>query len=345
VFIRVRKLKGAIMKFSGFGDWIEIFKGGKQIDSAGEEHDGDAVIDTIIAKFNATKHEPPAVIGHPKDNDPAYGWVEGVKTVVKDGVKVLLARFKQVVPEFEDMVKKGMFKKRSISVYPDGSLRHVGFLGAAPPAVKGLADLKFEDGEAMSFEFSDTENINPNQGGNSMDKFKEFLEMLKFWKAFEKEMAPSTGDDKDRGNGGQAYTEADLEQIKKDAKEEGKKAAEAAFAESKKTAATEARKKEIADYIEQGIKDGKILPAEKDAGLALFMEGLAAEEPVQFNEGEKGKKTPLDFFKEHLERYSAMPLFKEFATKEKGGNVAEFAEAKADEETAKRILKHVGVTE
>jgi hypothetical protein len=333
------------MKFSGFGGWIEIFKGGKQIDSADREHDGDKVIDTIMSKFNAKKHEPPIVIGHPKDNDPAYGWVEGVKTVVKDGVKVLLARFKQVVPEFEDMVKKGMFKKRSISVYPDGSLRHVGFLGAAPPAVKGLADLKFEDGEAMTFEFSDANNTNSNHGGNKMD-LKEFIEALKFWKTAQKELTdPLLADGgKDAGAGGQAYTEADLEKIKKEAEEKGKKDAEAAFAESKKTAATEARKKKIADYIEQGIKDGKILPAEKDAGLALFMENLAADEPVQFSEGEKGKKTPLAFFKEHLERYSAMPLFKEFATKEKGGNVAEFAEVKADEEAAKRILKHVSAT-
>jgi len=332
------------MNFTGFGDWIEIFIGGKQVDSAGKEHDGDKVINTIIAKFDAGKHEPPVVIGHPKDNDPAYGWVEGVKAAVKDGVQVLLMKAKNVVPEFEEMVKKGLFKKRSISVYPDGSLRHVGFLGAAPPAVKGLADLKFNEDEATSFEFSDVENNNSNQGGDTMDKFKEFIEMLKFWKSVEKDLAGGTADHLPKGGDtGQAYSEADLEKIRKEAEEKGKKAAEAEFAESRKTAATEARKKEISDYIEQGIKDGKILPAEKDAGLALFMEGLDSEAPAQFSEGEKGKKTPLDFFKEHLERYSAMPLFKEYATK--GNEGTQFIEAKADEEAAKRILKHVGVTD
>lgn len=332
------------MKFTGFGDWIEIFMGGKQIDSAGREHDGDAVIDTILAKFNPSHHEPPIVIGHPKDNDPSYGWVEGLKEIVRDGKRVLLMKAKNVVKEFEDMVKKDMFKKRSISVYPDGSLRHVGFLGAAPPAVKGLADLKFSDEEAMMFEFSDTENINPNQGGIVME-IKEFIEALKFWKTAQKELSdpPPADGGGDPGNGGQAYTEADLEKIKKDAEEKGKKAAEAEFNEKNKTAATETRKKEIADYIEQGIKDGKILPAEKDAGLAQFMESLDADNPVQFSEGEKGKKTPLDFFKDHLERYSAMPLFKEFA--KKGDESTQFAEAKSDEEAAKRILKHVGVTE
>lgn len=140
------------MNFKGFGDWIEIFKGGKQTDSAGRDHNGDEVIDKIITNFKPGRHEPPVVIGHPKDNAPAYGWVEGLKAIFKNGVKVLLARFKQVVPEFEGMVQKGMFKKRSISVYPDGSLRHVAFLGAAPPAVKGQEDLNWSEGD-RSFNF------------------------------------------------------------------------------------------------------------------------------------------------------------------------------------------------
>jgi len=41
-------------------------------------------------------------------------------------------------------------------------LRHVGFLGAMPPAIKGLADLKFtEGGETMTFEFN--ENTDPGE--------------------------------------------------------------------------------------------------------------------------------------------------------------------------------------
>lgn len=143
------------MKFKGFDNWIEIFRGGKQSDSSGKEHDGDALIDRAIESFDLSQHEPPVVVGHPKDNAPAYAWVEGIKKEVRNGVNVLLAKFKQVVPEFEDLVKRGLFKKRSASFYPDGRLRHVGFLGAAPPAVKGLADLKFTDEETVTFEFSD----------------------------------------------------------------------------------------------------------------------------------------------------------------------------------------------
>jgi hypothetical protein len=44
----------------------------------------------------------------------------------------LMAKHRQVQPEFSEMVKSGLYKKRSASFYPDGSLRHIGFLGAQP---------------------------------------------------------------------------------------------------------------------------------------------------------------------------------------------------------------------
>lgn len=136
----------------GFDDWIPIFKGGKQIDGQGREHDGDKLIKKAIETFDLEEHEPPVCVGHPQNNAPAFGWVQGLK---KAG-NILYAKFKAVVPEFEEAVKKGLYKKRSASFYPDGRLRHVGFLGAAPPAVKGLAGIKFEDQqEALSFDFFD----------------------------------------------------------------------------------------------------------------------------------------------------------------------------------------------
>ena len=121
--------------------WIEIFRSGEQTDSSGNTKNWIASdLEKIVRNYNAKKHEAPVVIGHPKDNAPAFGWVEALKT---DG-KILFAKFKQLVPEFIKAVKKGLYKKRSISIYPDLTLRHVGFLGAVPPAVKGLRDIKFE---------------------------------------------------------------------------------------------------------------------------------------------------------------------------------------------------------
>lgn len=163
------------MNFKGFSDWIEIFRGGRQVDSLGREHDGDELIEKAVANFDAAKHEPPVVIGHPADNAPAFGWVEGLKQEVRDGVKVLLAKFSQVQPEFEEMVKRGLFKKRSAAFYPDGTLRHVGFLGAAPPAVKGLTDLSFAAPAAAVFEFAEAED---GRWASLSDVFRRLRELL-----------------------------------------------------------------------------------------------------------------------------------------------------------------------
>lgn len=120
------------------GQWIEIFKTGTHTDGHGRTKTyTEADLDRIVRTYDPNMHEAPIVIGHPKDNAPAYGWVGGLKRVGQ----VLLFKARQVIPEFAEMVRSGLFKKRSISLYPGGSLRHIGFLGALPPAVKGLRDI------------------------------------------------------------------------------------------------------------------------------------------------------------------------------------------------------------
>ncbi|MBN1627117.1 MAG: hypothetical protein JW944_11385 [Deltaproteobacteria bacterium] len=367
--------------FKGFNDWIEIFKGGKQTDSNGKEHDGDGIIDKVVSTFNAAKHEPPLVIGHPKDNDPAYGWVEDVKSVIRNGEKYLLMKAKKVVSEFEEMVRQGLFKKRSISVYPDGSLRHVGFLGAAPPAVKGLADLKFSaDEEALTFDFNDpqmgtfarilrnlrdwliekegketADSIIPDwdveyireeankdnivKEEENMGAFKEKIKGLLSFMGVDMSKVPDDAlpDSPPAGSENKAFTEADLERIKKEAEEKGKKNAEADFKEKERKAAKKARDKEISDYVDQGIKDGKILPAWKDAGLTGFMQGLDAETEIEFKEGED-KKTGITWFREFLEGFSKAPIFREMAKKESAASdFSETAEKELGESIAAKV--------
>ena len=104
----------------------------------------EADLDNIVNSYNPEYHEAPITIGHPSDNSPAYGWVQSLK---RNGEK-LIATVSDLLPEFKEMLEKKLFKKRSISLYPDGSLRHIGFLGALPPSVKGLKNLSFGDDEA-----------------------------------------------------------------------------------------------------------------------------------------------------------------------------------------------------
>lgn len=134
-------------------NWIPVFKTGAHTDTGGNTRTWtERDLDHIVNSYNPRYHEAPVVIGHPKDNAPAWGWVESLK---REG-NTLYSKLRDIVPEFVDMVKNGLFKKRSISLYPDGSLRHIGFLGAAPPAVKGLPDFAFSCCSGAFFEFADS---------------------------------------------------------------------------------------------------------------------------------------------------------------------------------------------
>lgn len=133
---------------------FEIFRTGTHTSLNGQTKDfSETDLDTIASSYDPQQHEAPIVIGHPETNAPAYGWIDKLKRV---GDR-LIAFPKQVSNEFSELVKTGAFKKRSISITPDLQLNHVGFLGAAAPAVKGLKDVEFAENpdelEFASFEF------------------------------------------------------------------------------------------------------------------------------------------------------------------------------------------------
>lgn len=131
--------------------WIEIFKAGRHTDSSGRTHEFTAeALDRIAGLYNTKLEESesfaaPVVKGHPKSDEPAYGWVG---MLARRGNR-LMARLKDLAPEFVGQVRQGLFKKISIALYPDMMLRHVGFLGAAAPAVKGLRNVTFSDKEEL----------------------------------------------------------------------------------------------------------------------------------------------------------------------------------------------------
>jgi len=140
---------------TGLQDWVEIFRGGWQTDSAGRrKFFSESDLDSIVAHHDAADPAP-AVVGHPKSDDPAYGWVSGLK---RSGAS-LLARFRDVEPQFEALIREGRFRKRSIAIDPaEGGgyrLRHVGWLGAAAPAVPGLQPVAFEAAAAHEFVLDD----------------------------------------------------------------------------------------------------------------------------------------------------------------------------------------------
>jgi hypothetical protein len=137
---------------------IHFFRAGTHQPVKGDPiHFSEADLRAIAAAYDPNVHEAPIVVGHPSMDAPAYGWVEQV-IAKPDG---LYAVPTQVNAEFSDLVAKGTYKKVSASFYPAKAgnnpkpgapyLRHIGFLGAMAPSVKGLKPIAFADDAGLMF--------------------------------------------------------------------------------------------------------------------------------------------------------------------------------------------------
>lgn len=141
---------------------LQIFRPGRHTAMAGQALSfSEADLAATAAAYDPALHEAPIVVGHPRDNAPAYGWIRALSASAAG----LEAQPQQVDPAFAELVQAGRFKKISASFYaPDSPanpvpgvyyLRHVGFLGAQPPAVKGLREPSFAADEQGVVEFGD----------------------------------------------------------------------------------------------------------------------------------------------------------------------------------------------
>ncbi len=132
---------------------FEIFKTGTHTSDKGITKDYSLDdLNFIAQSYKPEEDEAPIVVGHPIDNSPAYGCVSSLE-VTEDGKLVADAPDEKLQPEFLTAVQEGRYKKRSISLTPEGKLRHIGFLGGAAPAVKGLADIQFSQPSSTVIEF------------------------------------------------------------------------------------------------------------------------------------------------------------------------------------------------
>jgi hypothetical protein len=225
--------------------WFAIFKTGKHTDSSGNTREWtEEDLDKIVNSYDPSKHEAPIVIGHPKTNAPAFGWIEKLKRVGD----TLYALPKQLAQEFVEMVNRGLFKKRSISLYPDGTLRHVGFLGATPPAVKGLPDVEFNDDNLQNIEMDMWTDLEEPDGHNYQDNQNDQITQLN-------------------------ETIATLTLENKELKEKVEKMQELINELRTKLALSE-----FEEYIDKKIDEGKVLPKQKETLMKLY------ERSIDFNE-------------------------------------------------------------
>lgn len=314
---------------------IEICKPGKFRTKDGTEVAfSEADLRASAEAYDPAVHRAPLTIGHPKEDAPAFGLVKRVEFGGRMRVEA-----EKVELAFAEMVNAGRFHAVSPSFYakdsPDNPkpgvyyLRHVAFLGAAPPSIKGLKPPEFSfkesDRGVLTFEFSEAQNA------SLWRKLRDF-----FIATFGLEKADQVVP---------AYAVQEIEQsaitpeptptsigFSESSKEEGTmppttsggspgadatKAKELEFAEQKAALdqqkadqdqrekdllakETSRRSLEFGEFIDGLVKAGKVLPCHK-AGLVDLMMAIPAARSFEFAEGDKKVQKPtIDLLKEVL---------------------------------------------
>lgn len=131
---------------------IEVFRPGTFKPMQGDPITYSAAdLRAIADAYDPETAPAPIVIGHPDTDAPAFGWVD--RFDYDATAERLFADLTDIEPAFADLVKAGRFKKVSMAYFAPGQShnpvpgtwypKHVGFLGAAAPAVSGLKNAHF----------------------------------------------------------------------------------------------------------------------------------------------------------------------------------------------------------
>lgn len=258
----------------------EVFRTGNHTDSKGNKKDWTKEdLDKIVYQFENVHKDAPICVGHPKSSTPAYGWVDKVKRI---GEKLYVS-FKDVLPEFKEACEKGMFKNRSISLDGDLNIRHIAFLGGQAPAIKGLEQFCFEDGENLQdieiVDFSDIEDEEQAKNDKEIEeKEKKRMETIE-------------------------ELQVQLSEKNDEIAKLQKRIAEDELA--KKT-------KDFEDFCDTAIAEGHILPKHKESIVNILS---ACDKVETFNFADAGEKNAVDTVKELVNSLKIMN-FEEVATEE-----------------------------
>lgn len=310
-------------------NWCEIFRTGKHVASNGQEVNvTEKDLDEIVSNFSDKNPDVPIVIGHPKTNNPAYGWVDELK---REGDK-LYACYKDVASEFEEWVKDGRYKTRSISL-KDNILRHIGWLGAKPPAIKGLEAYQFEEDEnALSFsedfKFTTIAQVLSNLRDFLIEKYGTEIadSVVVNWRIEDLKQVDTKTEDEIR-----AFCEAIINPPKPVVETEYSEpdAKDTEIAELKKQLETERMEKRRGEHLqfaETAVLNGNITPAQK-AFVVDFMEVCHSQGDFEFSEGDE--KSVQARFKDFVNSIKQVD-FSETAIREKvelsTGEIVDFSD-------------------
>lgn len=297
---------------------IHIFKPGThQAKSGAVLNFSESDLAASAAAYDPALHEAPLVVGHPKADAPAYGWVKTLQTA-EDG---LHAEPHQVDAAFAELFSAGRFKKISASFYtPDAPsnpkpgvyyLRHVGFLGAQPPAIKGLKQAEFADADEGVVEFSEWDDVQNASlwrslrewfigqfGQDTADKVVPQYAVQQLEQSAQQELMEEAAEQASSPQ--PAFSEGDSMTATRIAELEAENARliqqQAESAEAQKREKKASLHTAHLNFAENLIKEGRLLPVQKDLVVATLDYMAGQEQVVEFGEGD-GKKPLLDAVK------------------------------------------------
>lgn len=329
---------------------FEIFRTGRHTPMNGDAlqfAEGDLA--AMAATYDPAKHHAPIVVGHPKVDAPAYGWIDGL-AVRGDRLVATPAR---VDTDFAELVRTGKFGKVSASFYrPDAAgnpvpgsyyLRHVGFLGAQPPAVKGLKPVEFSDDGSETIEFADwPQALSIGVTARLFRNIRDWViaqagldqanQVLPDWDIETLSQAASDLQDSAAGQPMPAFSDPDpvkpedqsmtdetARSAELDQRAQELAAREAAFAEQEAAAATrrrEQRAQEDDAFVQSVVKAGRLPIGLAATATALFAD--LGDGALSFADGDETRQTtPRDAFRTLLEQLPVPVSTEEIA---RGGN-------------------------
>lgn len=115
-------------------DWVEIFRAGKYPQGTYTVAD----LHKIANSYDPVSHyKAPITLDHIQKGR-AYGKIAELK--VKGNA--LYAKFENVAPQLNEWIREGAYQERSVELTKELYLKACTFLGAAPPAVKGMEEIQ-----------------------------------------------------------------------------------------------------------------------------------------------------------------------------------------------------------
>ncbi len=298
---------------------LEIFATGNHSATTGDVTVKDEDLDKIVDAFNSLQGtnivRPHLKLGHTdaqnwfgqEDGIPSLGWIT---KVWRKGNK-LLADIDSVPDALMDMIKSRRFHNVSIEVLWNAGVEHngrtfdrvltaVALLGIEMPAVKdlaGLASALFQTGpmhqfagaaDAIAIEATTDEGDNPVPEPKAKDAVTAIYTQEQYDNLVEAAVAKAVKE-----------AEAKFAETAEGSKKELEvmtQRAEQAEGEVTKVRA-EATKVQATTLVDQAIKDGKMLPKQRDFALAAMS---ATDVKVKFGNDGKEKSMP-ELFKDFLD--------------------------------------------